>query len=238
MHIRCLKNAALQTACATPHGLLMPNILWRSLPIKGHDLQLPLNRNRSRQKANLAVAGLILKFPRNRDGFSVRPKRVAEIRCGGHLQVLADAERAFENGHALLDRRQIENFGARVDRRLELHSGHGIDHQVDRFVAFRPRRVHVDIRREPHFRSQRDTAARNAGAVGLFNHELKMRSFDGVRDFFAQFRKELAITLFPESRSRYFASKNFSRMTPLVSMKKYPGRAMPLYWPTASVFRT
>ena len=46
------------------------------------------------------------------------------------------------------------------------------------------------------------------------------------------------MTLFPENRSRYFASKNFSRMTPLVSTKKYPGRAMPLNCPTASAFRT
>jgi hypothetical protein len=169
----------------------VPDILRCSLPIKRQDLQLPLNRNRSRQETNLAVACLILELSRNRDGLSIRAKPVAKVRCGAYLQVLADAECALENGHALLDRRQIKNLGARVNSRLELHFRDGIDHQVDRLVAFRPRRIHMDVRREPHFRSQRYTAAGNASAVGLLNHELKVGTFNGIRDFFAQFRKEL-----------------------------------------------
>ena len=39
-------------------------------------------------------------------------------------------------------------------------------------------------------------------------------------------------------RSRYFASKNFSRIVPVLSMKKYPGRAKPFCIPVASSFST
>ncbi len=70
----------------------MANILGRSLPVERHDLQLPLNRNRSWQKANLAVAGLILELPRNRDCLSLRPQRIAELRRSVYLQILADPE--------------------------------------------------------------------------------------------------------------------------------------------------
>ena len=64
-------------------------------------------------------------------------------------------------------------------------------------VAFRPRRVHMDIRREPYFRRERYAGTGNARAVGLLNHELKVGSFDSIRDFFAQFRKELGDYVVP-----------------------------------------
>ena len=48
----------------------------------------------------------------------------------------------------------------------------------------------MDVRREPHFRSQRYTAPGKAGAIGLLDRELKVGRFDGIRDFLAQFRKE------------------------------------------------
>jgi len=95
----------------------MPNILWRSLPIERHDLQLPLNRDRGRQKTNLAIAGLIFDLTRNRDEFTIRTKRVAEVRRRGHLHVLAGAECALEDRHALIDwpaNREFANEGRRL----------------------------------------------------------------------------------------------------------------------------
>ena len=55
-----------------------------------------------------------------------------------------------------------------------------------------------------------------------------------VSYFLAQFRKEFSDNVVSGKPFAVLASKNFSRITPLVSMKKYPGRAMPLYWPMAS----
>jgi hypothetical protein len=55
----------------------------------------------------------------------------------------------------------------------------------------------MDIRREPYFRGERYTGTGNARPVGLLDHELKVRSFDCVRNFFAQFRKELGDYVVP-----------------------------------------
>ncbi len=45
-------------------------------------------------------------------------------------------------------------------------------------IALRAGRVHVHIRRQPHFSHERDTSAGNAGGIGLFKGQLQMRSFD------------------------------------------------------------
>src|SRR2546427_3563279 len=90
----------------------------------------------------------------------------------------------------LLDGRQVNNFRTRVNCRPQLRFAHRGNQQVDRFVAFRPRGVYMDVRREPHLRSQRDTVPRKRHAIRLRNRELKVGCLDAVRDFFAQLRKE------------------------------------------------
>jgi hypothetical protein len=55
----------------------------------------------------------------------------------------------------------------------------------------------MDIRRKFYFSSERYKAAGNAGAVRLLNLELKVGSFHRIRDFFAQFRKELGDYVVP-----------------------------------------
>ena len=78
-------------------ALLVANIFRSPLPIEGQHLQLPLDRHRRRQKANLTIASLIFELPCNRDCFSVGAQRIAEIRCGGQLQILGYAECTLEN---------------------------------------------------------------------------------------------------------------------------------------------
>jgi hypothetical protein len=73
----------------------------------------------------------------------------------------------------------------------------------------------MNVMGQPHFGNQGNLASGNASAIRLLGGDREMRRLD-----------------------RYFASKNFSRMMPFVSMKKNPGRAMPLNCPTASVFKT
>src|SRR2546426_4394259 len=90
----------------------------------------------------------------------------------------------------LLDGRQVNNFRTRVNCRPQLRFAHRGNQQVDRFVAFRPRGVYMDVRREPHLHSQRDTVPRKRHAIRLRNRELKMGCLDAVRDFFAKLRKE------------------------------------------------
>ena len=75
--------------------------------------------------------------------------------------------------------------------------GDGVDHKVDRSVAFCPRRVHMDIRREPYFRRERYAGTGNARRVGLLHHELKVRSYDSIRNLFTQFRKEFGDYVVP-----------------------------------------
>ena len=58
----------------------MTDILGRSLPIEWQDLELPLDRNRGWQKADLTIASLIVQFSCDRQGFAVRPQRIAELR--------------------------------------------------------------------------------------------------------------------------------------------------------------
>jgi hypothetical protein len=48
----------------------------------------------------------------------------------------------------------------------------------------------MDVRREPHFRSQGYSAPGKRGAIGLLNHKLKVGRLKSVRDFLAQFRKK------------------------------------------------
>src|SRR5260370_29595012 len=86
----------------------------------GQELQLPLNRNRGRQKAYLAIARLIFQFARNRDRPSVRPKRFAEIRSRGNLHVLSDKKFALKDGDSLFNGRQVKNLGSPIDRRPNL----------------------------------------------------------------------------------------------------------------------
>ena len=55
----------------------------------------------------------------------------------------------------------------------------------------------MDIVREPHFGNQSDSTSGNAGAIGLFGGELKMRRFDRAAYLFAQFRKKLGNDIIP-----------------------------------------
>ena len=84
----------------------MSDVFRGPLAIQRQHLQLPLDRHRRRQKANLTVAGLIFEFSCNRDCFSVGGQRTAEIRCAGYLQILGYTEFALEHRDALIDRRQ------------------------------------------------------------------------------------------------------------------------------------
>ena len=78
-----------------------------------------------------------------------------------------------------------------------------------------------------------------ANAIGLFDSNFQMRRFHRSGYFLAQAPGRV-------SQSRYYQRvvpgisrrKTSPRMIPLVSMKKYPGLAMPLNCPTASVFST
>src|SRR5579863_5566205 len=92
--------------------LFMADIFRGPLAIERQYLQLPLDRYRRRQKANLTVASLEFQLPCNRDRFSVSAQRTAEIRSGGQLQILSYAKFTLEHRNALLDRRQKQSFGA------------------------------------------------------------------------------------------------------------------------------
>ena len=73
----------------------------------------------------------------------------------------------------------------------------------------------MHIRRQPHFGNEGDPTPGHACGVGLLERQLQMRGFDRLRDFLRQAPgKSLAMMLLPVSRSRYFGSKNFSRMMP------------------------
>jgi hypothetical protein len=107
------------------------------------------------------------------------------------LQVLADVKCAFKHRNALLNSGQIEILRSRVDRGFKFHGIHRVDDEINRFIAFRPRRIHMYIRREAHFRSQRYATARKARAVGLPDGQLEMRRLYVVGHLFAEFRKQL-----------------------------------------------
>src|SRR5260370_10138681 len=74
---------------------------------------------------------------------------------------------------------------------MELELRLGLDCELDRFVARRSRRVHMNIRRQPNRGSQGDASAGNARAIGLPNVYFEVRRFDSLCDLRTQFRKEL-----------------------------------------------
>jgi len=90
--------------------LFVANVFRSALSIERQHLQTPLHRDGLRQEANLAVAGLVLDFSGNRQGFAIGAQRVAEIRRGADPDILADAECARKDWYALFDGRQIEDF--------------------------------------------------------------------------------------------------------------------------------
>lgn len=151
--------------------LFVANILGSALSIERQNLQMPLHGNGFRQEADLTVARLILDLSGNRQGFAVRAQRVAEVRGGADLDVLPDAERPREDGHALFDGRQVERFRGRVNDRPELGSGRRIDRQLDWLIVRRARGVHVDVRRQLHFGGQGNEPSGKGGGVGLLERE-------------------------------------------------------------------
>src|ERR1700733_10181569 len=98
-------------------SLLVADIFGRSLPIEGQDPDLPLDRNRGRQKADLTIASLIVELARDRQGFPIRAQQTAELRRGAYLHVLTDAKSSLENRNSFVDRRHIKHFRPRVNRR-------------------------------------------------------------------------------------------------------------------------
>ncbi len=49
----------------------------------------------------------------------------------------------------------------------------------------------MHVRGQPHFGNESDASTGNAYGIGLFEGQLKMRGFDRVRYFLAQFREQL-----------------------------------------------
>jgi len=76
------------------------------------------------------------------------------------LYVLPDAECSLEDRNTLLDSRQIENFRPWIGRGLQVRVAYGIHQHVDRLVALCPRRIDMDVRRQPHLCGQHDDFAR------------------------------------------------------------------------------
>src|SRR5258708_3264549 len=128
--------------------LFVLDVLGRSLPIERENLQFPADWHRGWQIADIAVASLIMQLSRDRNGPPFRSQRVPEIRGGVYPHILTDVERALEDGHSLLDRWQIENFGPWINHRRELHHRRRINHQFNGDIAPRSWRVDMDIGRE------------------------------------------------------------------------------------------
>jgi len=128
---------------------------------------------------------------------------------------LPDSEGSLKNRHAFLDRRQMRIFERGKLAALNSNFRERIHYELDWFIALSPGRVHMDIRREPHVGSQCNEVPGNAGAIRLPNGELQVRGFDICGYFLPPIPgRVLDSTLFPVSRSRYFASKNFSESRP------------------------
>jgi len=88
---------------------------WGAGAVEREDLELPLDWDGGWHVAHGLVAGLILEFAGEREGFSVFAERAPELRTGADFHVLADAEGSFVDGHFFFDRGQVESFGCRVD---------------------------------------------------------------------------------------------------------------------------
>src|SRR5579864_2359674 len=133
--------------------LLVSNFRWGSGSIKGKHLQLPFQRNRCGAITLGFVTSLIVQLSRDREHSAILPERRSKLHPGVHLYILADSERPLENRHALVDHRQKECLGLRVQRWLQLHFRYGVDHQRYRLITLSARRIHMHIRRQPHFGS-------------------------------------------------------------------------------------
>jgi hypothetical protein len=133
--------------------LLVSNFHGGSSSIKGKHLQLPFQRNRRGAITLGFVTSLIVQLSRDREHSAILSERRSKLHPGVHLYILADSERPLENRHALIDHRQKECLGLRVQRWLQLHFRYGVDHQRYRLITLSARRIHMHIRRKPHFGS-------------------------------------------------------------------------------------
>ena len=79
----------------------------------------------------------------------------------------------------------------RVNCRFEFQLWDSVEHQQDGLVTLDAGRIDVNVWRQPHFGGEGDASAGNAGGIGLFQGELKVRGFDRFRYFLAQFREKL-----------------------------------------------
>ena len=98
-------------------GLFVADVRWGAGAIEGEDLELPFDWDSGWQIARGFVASLIFELSVDRENCSILRERAAQA-CGADFYVLADAEGALENGHALFDCWQIEDFGRGVNERL------------------------------------------------------------------------------------------------------------------------
>lgn len=65
--------------------LFVLNVFRRPLPVKGHDLHLPMQRHRRGEETLLAIASLIRKLSGDRECLAGGPERIAEGRGGAHF---------------------------------------------------------------------------------------------------------------------------------------------------------
>src|SRR5271169_1307533 len=168
----------------------MPNVHGRSGSIEGKHLQLPFHWNGCGPIALGFVASLIIQLSSDRERFPILSERSGKLHAGVHLYILADSESSLEDRYSLIDHRQEERFGLRVQRWLQLHFRYRVDHQRYRLITLSARCIHVHIRRQPHFGSYRDASPGNAGAIGLLEGDLEVRGFDCFAHFLAQFREK------------------------------------------------
>jgi hypothetical protein len=184
------QDAGLKARRYTIRRLLVADGFGSAFAIEGQNAKMPLHRDGFGKEADLAVAGLILDFPGNGQGFPVRAQSAAEVVCGAHFDVLANTERAGKDGHSLFDGRQVQLLGGRVHDGPQLRFGRGIEHQLDGLVILRAGCVDVNVRRKLDFGGQCDQAAGEGCGIGLLERELQMRRVGRAGDLFAQFREK------------------------------------------------
>jgi hypothetical protein len=86
--------------------------------VERQDFYLPFDAKRSGRKAGGFVAGLVFELAGQGEEFSFFAERAPEFGASAHLQILADAEVAFEDGNGFFDGGKIERFRLRIDGRF------------------------------------------------------------------------------------------------------------------------
>ena len=113
------------------------------------------------------------------------------MQAGEHSEILSNSELPLEYRYAFVYRLQIEDLCAGIIHRGEPELHPRVHHKGDRLIALNSWGVDMRIGWQLHFGSQSDTVPRKADSIRLFERHVKVRGFDIIRYFVAQFGEKL-----------------------------------------------